>query len=53
MIGPLADAFMTGKVKFAKGTLNPVKISGTMHFVSVAIGEGLTVKFKTVGGPLT
>jgi hypothetical protein len=52
VLGPLADAFVTGKVKFAKGTFNPTKISGTLHFVSNAIGEGFTVKFKTVGGPL-
>lgn len=52
MIGPLADAFATGKVKFAKGTFNPTKISGVLHFVSNAIGEGFTVKFKTVGAPL-
>lgn len=48
MIGPLADAFATGKVKFAKGTFEPVKITGTLHFVSNAIGEGFTVKFKTL-----
>jgi hypothetical protein len=52
MIGPLADVFATGKVKFAKGTFNPLKISGVVHFVSNAIGEGFTLKFKTVGGPL-
>lgn len=52
MIGPLADAFAVGKVKFAKGTFNPTKISGVLHFVSAAIGEGFTVKFKTVGGPV-
>lgn len=48
VIGPLADAFMTGKVKFTKGTFNPEKISGVVHFVSAAIGEGFTLKFKTV-----
>lgn len=48
MVGPLADAFATGKVKFAKGTFEPVKITGTLHFVSNAIGEGFTVKFKTL-----
>jgi len=48
MIGPLADAFATGKVKFAKGTFEPLKITGTLHFVSNAIGEGFTVKFKTL-----
>jgi hypothetical protein len=53
MVGPLADAFATGKVKFAKGTFNPVKITGTLNFVSAAIGEGFTVKFKTVGGALS
>lgn len=52
MIGPLADVFATGKVKFAKGTFNPTKISGVVHFVSNAIGEGFTLKFKTKGGPL-
>ena len=53
MLGPLADVFATGKVKFAKGTFNPVKISGVVHFVSNAIGEGFTLKFKNAGGPLT
>ena len=53
MIGTLADAFITGKVKFAKDTFNPVKITGTVQFVSAAIGEGFTLKFKTVGGPLS
>ncbi len=48
MIGPLADVFATGKVKFAKGTFDPVKISGVVHFVSNAIGEGFTLKFKTL-----
>lgn len=48
MIGPLADAFAVGKVKFAKGTFEPLKITGTLHFVSNAIGEGFTVKFKTL-----
>jgi hypothetical protein len=54
MIGPLADAFATGKMKFVKGTFTPAKVSGTVHFVSNAIGEGFTLKFKTVGsGPLS
>jgi len=53
MIGPLADAFAVGKVKFEKGTFNPTKISGVLHFVSATIGEGFTVKFKTVGSPLS
>jgi hypothetical protein len=53
VIGPLADAFATGQVKFAKGTFTPVKIKGTVHFVSSAIGEGFTLKFKSVGGPLS
>ncbi|MCC6848309.1 MAG: hypothetical protein IT294_07395 [Deltaproteobacteria bacterium] len=53
LIGPLADAFAKGKVKFAKGTFNPTKISGVVHFVSNAIGEGFTLKFKTIGGPLS
>ncbi|MCC6764763.1 MAG: hypothetical protein IT293_08880 [Deltaproteobacteria bacterium] len=53
LIGPLADVFAQGKVKFVKGTFNPAKISGVLHFVSNAIGEGFTVKFKTVGGPLS
>lgn len=53
MIGPLADVFATGKVKFAKGTFNPLKISGVVHFVSNAIGEGFTLKFKTAGPALS
>ncbi len=48
IIGTIADAFATGKVKFAKGTFIPLKISGTVHFVSNAIGEGFTLKFKTL-----
>jgi hypothetical protein len=47
VIGPLADAFVVGKVKFAKGTFDPVKITGTVQFVSTAIGEVFTLKFKT------
>lgn len=38
-------------MKFAKGTFDPVKIKGTLRFVSAAIGEGFTLKFKTVGAP--
>lgn len=48
VIGTIADTFVTGKMKFAKGTFNPLKISGTVHFVSNAIGEGFTLKFKTL-----
>jgi hypothetical protein len=51
VLGPLADAFVNGKVKFAKGTFEPVKIGGTMNFASAAIGYGFTLKFKTVGKP--
>lgn len=47
MLGPLADVFVTGKMKFAKGTFDPVKISGTVQFVSAAIGEIFALKFKT------
>lgn len=47
-----ADAFAVGKLKFAKGTFNPTKISGVVHFVSKQIGECFTLKFKTVGPPL-
>ena len=47
-----ASVFMQGQVKFAKGTFNPTKISGICNFVSAALGEGFTVKFKTVGKPL-
>jgi len=52
IVGPNADAFVVGKLKFAKGTFNPVKISGLAHFVSKDIGECFTLKFKTVGPPL-
>ncbi|MEO6025494.1 MAG: hypothetical protein ABIR79_01320 [Candidatus Binatia bacterium] len=48
VVGTIADAFATGKVKFAKGTFTPLKISGTVHFVSATIGEGFTLKFKTL-----
>ncbi len=51
--GSLASAFATGKVKFVKGTFTPAKISGVLNFVSAPIGEGFTVKFKTVGGALS
>jgi hypothetical protein len=50
--GPDADAFAVGKLKFAKGTFNPTKIGGLVHFVSKDIGECFTLKFKTVGPPL-
>ena len=53
MAGPIADGFAVGKLKFAKGTFNPTKISGVVHFVSKDIGECFTLKFKSVGGPLT
>ncbi len=52
MMGPIADGFAVGKLKFAKGTFNPTKISGVVHFVSKDIGECFTLKFKSVGGPL-
>ncbi len=52
VLGTLADAFATGKMKFAKGTFSPVKISGTLSFTSVDVGYSFTVKFKTVGKPL-
>ncbi len=52
VVGPNADAFAVGKLKFAKGTFTPTKISGVVHFVSKDIGECFTLKFKTVGGPL-
>lgn len=48
MMGTIADVFATGKVKFAKGTFDPLKITGVVHFVSNAIGEGFTLKFKTL-----
>jgi hypothetical protein len=54
MAGPVANAFAVGKVKFAKGTFNPTKVSGTVYFVSKDLGECFTLKFTTVGkGPLT
>jgi len=53
MVGPDADAVAVGKLKFAKGTFNPTKISGVVHFVSEDVGEAFTLKFKTVGPPLT
>lgn len=45
----MADAtvFLTGKVKFEKGTFDPKKVSGKFYFVSEAIGTGLNLKFKT------
>ncbi len=52
MVGPIANTFAVGKLKFAKGTFNPTKISGVVHFVSKDIGECFTLKFKTVGPPL-
>jgi hypothetical protein len=54
-LGAIGSCFLTGKAKFAKGTFNPTKISGTCScLLSSAgiIGEGFTVKFKTAGGPL-
>jgi hypothetical protein len=52
MAGPIANTFAVGKVKFAKGTFSPTKISGIVHFVSKDIGECFSLKFKTVGPPL-
>ena len=55
LMGPIGSCFVNAKVKFAKGTFNPQKISGTCSCLlssSPVIGEGFTVKFKTVGGPL-
>jgi len=51
VLGTMADVFFEGRVKFAKGTFDPVKINGTFNLVSVAAGEGITLKFKTVGAP--
>jgi len=44
-----AQLFMVGKVKFAKGTLNPQAISGTLYFTSTTIQEFGQVAFKSVG----
>lgn len=55
LLGPIGSCFVVAKTKFAKGTFNPEKISGTCHCLlssSPVIGEGFSVKFKTVGGPL-
>ncbi len=55
MLGAIGSCFVTGKAKFAKDTFNPTKISGTASCLlssPLVIGEGFTVKFKTVGGPL-
>lgn len=51
MVGTVANLFAQGKVKFAKGTFEPVKISGTLSFLSPAPGHGISLKFKTVGKP--
>ncbi len=51
VMGTVADAFVNGQVKFAKGTFTPVKITGTLNFVSNVIFQSFTLKFKTVGKP--
>ncbi len=50
MGGFQGDALAVGKLKFAKGTFNPTKISGVVHFVSESVGEAFTLKCKS-GGP--
>jgi hypothetical protein len=52
LMGEVGDVFLFGKATFAKDTFTPTKIGGTCVFVSSAIGEAFTVKFKTAGGPI-
>lgn len=51
VVGTVVDIFTQGKVKFVKGTFEPVKISGTLSLLSTSPGHGISVKFKTVGKP--
>ncbi len=56
MLGAIGSCFVTGKAKFDKGTFNPSKISGTCSCILSSepiIGEAFTVKFKTVGAPVS
>jgi len=41
-------AFVTGKVKFERGTFNPKKVSGVVYFHGEPITSGLILKFKTL-----
>lgn len=52
MPGAMGKIFVTGKVKFQKGSFAPAKVSGTFYFLSDPIDTGLILKFKT-DKPLT
>ncbi|MFN0207898.1 MAG: hypothetical protein ACKVS6_16440 [Planctomycetota bacterium] len=41
-----------GKATLTKGTYIPTAVKGTIYMSSTIAGELLTLKFKTVGGPL-
>jgi len=43
-----AHLFFVGKAKFAKGTTNPVSLSGTLYFTSPTIQEFGQTTFKSV-----
>jgi hypothetical protein len=53
LVGTTAEIFINGRAKFAKDTFNPTKIAGTLNLLSTNPGHGFTVKFKTVGKPLS
>ncbi|HZR80767.1 MAG TPA: hypothetical protein VFD92_06700 [Candidatus Binatia bacterium] len=45
--GTMGTIFVSGKVKFLKGTFDPKSVSGTFYFFSETINTGLILKFKT------
>ncbi len=47
MPGAMGKIFVTGKVKFQKGSYAPAKVSGIFYFLSDPIDTGLILKFKT------
>lgn len=52
MMGTLGQIFLTGKVKFERGSFTPSSIKGEASFVGGSpVSTGITAKFKTVGGP--
>jgi hypothetical protein len=46
---PMFDCCAVGKVNFAKGTFNPLKVSGTFYMASPITGDVMTLKFKSTG----
>lgn len=47
MMAGTGKIFVTGKVKFQKGSFDAAKLNGTFYFLSDPIDTGLILKFKT------